>query len=175
MPDLFASESLKLRALEPEDLDWLYEVENDASLWPWGTSNVPYSRYVLKSYIAGTANDIYADGQLRLVAQSADGTVAGCVDLMNFDARHLRAEVGLLVLPEYRGKGTGRKMLHEVSVYAREFLFLHQLYAIVSEHNFPACRLFESAGFQCTAEMKDWLHESSDGRYVTARLYQSVW
>ena len=33
-----------LRALEPEDLDFLYEMENDESLWEVGSTNVPYSR-----------------------------------------------------------------------------------------------------------------------------------
>ena len=36
-----------LRALEPEDLDFLYIIENDSSLWKFGASNVPYSKYVL--------------------------------------------------------------------------------------------------------------------------------
>lgn len=64
---------VRLRALEPEDLEWLYTVENDTDLWRWGNANVPYSRYVLKTYIAESRHDIYADGQLRLAITSACG------------------------------------------------------------------------------------------------------
>ena len=32
---------IHLRALEPEDLDFLYEMENDESLWEMGGTNVP--------------------------------------------------------------------------------------------------------------------------------------
>ena len=39
---MFAADNIRLRALEPEDLEWLYSVENDEELWQWGSSNVPY-------------------------------------------------------------------------------------------------------------------------------------
>ena len=39
--------AIRLRAIEPEDLDLLYQIENDSSLWDVGTTNVPYSRYTL--------------------------------------------------------------------------------------------------------------------------------
>jgi diamine N-acetyltransferase len=39
--------TIKLRAIEPEDLDLLYRIENDADLWAVGATNVPYSRYTL--------------------------------------------------------------------------------------------------------------------------------
>ena len=41
-----------LRAIEPEDLDLLYRIENDTALWNIGTSNVLYSRYLLHDYVA---------------------------------------------------------------------------------------------------------------------------
>ena len=50
--------NLKLRAIEPEDLDLLYRIENDTALWNIGTSNVPYSRYLLHDYVANATNDI---------------------------------------------------------------------------------------------------------------------
>ena len=57
---------VRLRAMEPEDLDFLYNIENDRELWNVGNTNVPYSRYVLHDYIANSTNDIYSDGQVRL-------------------------------------------------------------------------------------------------------------
>ena len=41
-----------LRALEMEDLEFLYKIENDRSLWGVGCTNVPYSRQMLIDYIA---------------------------------------------------------------------------------------------------------------------------
>ena len=50
--------TVKLRALEPEDLEILYTIENNQSEWNVGATNVPYSRYVLRDYIANTASGI---------------------------------------------------------------------------------------------------------------------
>ena len=36
-----------LRAMEPEDLDFLYEIENNERIWDISATNVPYSHYVL--------------------------------------------------------------------------------------------------------------------------------
>ena len=57
---------VRLRAMEPEDLDFLYAMENDKEVWDVGCTNVPYSRYVLHDYIANASNDIYADGHYAL-------------------------------------------------------------------------------------------------------------
>ena len=62
-----------LRAIEPEDLDLLYRIENDTALWAVGTSNVPYSRYLLHDYVAHATADIYTDRQARLMVDNAEG------------------------------------------------------------------------------------------------------
>lgn len=168
---MFADEKIRLRALEPEDLDWLYTIENDSNLWEWGCSNVPYSRFSLKNYIAETCNDIYKDGQLRLaVVSQKDNRVLGCVDLTDFSVRHSRAEVGILIFPEYRLHGYATRALNMLTTYACDFLHIHQLYAVVSKKNIPARQLFRTAGFCHTATLFDWLRDK-DNVYVSARLY----
>ena len=73
-----------LRAMEPEDLDVLYTIENDDKLWTVGSTNVPYSRYALYEYVANTSGDIYADRQVRLMVCNEQEEVVGIVDLMDF-------------------------------------------------------------------------------------------
>ena len=148
---------VRLRALEPEDLDALYRIENDRQLWEVGATNVPYSRYVLHDYIATASSDIYADKQVRLVAESEQGQLVGLADLVNFDPRHLRAEVGIVIAPACRCRGYGHAVLHHLSHYARRVLHLHQLYAVVASSNRQANKLFGDMGFRCTAHLSDWL------------------
>ena len=69
---------VRLRAMEPEDLDFLYNIENDRELWNVGNTNVPYSRYVLHDYIANATNDIYSDGQVRMIVENAEGCRLQC-------------------------------------------------------------------------------------------------
>lgn len=159
-----------LRAVEPEDLDLMYLVENDSSLWQYGCSNVPYSRYALRRFIEETRNDIFQDTQLRLVMETLDGVAVGFVDLQNFDAMHDRAEVGIVVVPEAQGRGYAKEALMLLSQYAGMHLHLHLLYAVVAARNVVACRLFRCSGYEQNSLLPGWLKDGN-GEYADANLF----
>lgn len=161
---------MRLRALEPEDLDLLYTIENDRHLWWVGSQTAPLSRYQLREYIAGQQADIYKDGQVRYAIEADDGCAAGLIDIFNFSPQNGRAEVGVAVLESQRGQGLAAAALAEIVAEAHDMLFLHQLYALVPLDNTPSLRLFTAAGFHQTALLADWLRRS-DG-YVSCALMQ---
>ena len=161
---------VKLRALEPEDLDILYRIENDTTLWDAGCTNVPYSRYTLHNYIADSTNDIYTDKQLRLMIENAEGEDVGIIDMMNFDPRHQRAEVGVVVMRRFRRRGYATAAVKELLGYALKTLNLHQLYVFVDSNNVGSNRLFSSVGFSKTAVLSQWLRIGKD--YHDALLLQ---
>ena len=163
------STSIRLRAIEPEDLDLIYKVENDITFWRHGTSTVPYSRYTLKQYIASSQNNIFADGQVRLVIETIDGQSIGLADLYSFDPTNLRAEVGILLLPPFQGKGLGSETLRQLAVYAR-LIHLHQLWATIAISNKAAEHAFAHAGFKQKAYLSDWLRQADS--FVDAAIWQ---
>ena len=126
---------IKLRALEPEDLDLLYTIENDMSLWDVGITNVPYSRYVLHDYIAQAKDDIYSDRQVRLIVENEDGEVVGMADVVNFDPQHRRAELGIVIQKDFRHAGYAFAAVQEVLQYSLHILHLHQVYVIINEQH----------------------------------------
>lgn len=148
---------LRLRAVEPEDLDLMYLIENDTTLWPMGNAMVPYSHYALKQYIAESSGDIYRDRQLRLTIEKADGTSIGFLDLHNFDPQHKRAEVGIVVLQEAQRQGLATEALQLLSSYATSHLGLYQLYALVPSGNVASLALFRRCGYKETATLQNWL------------------
>ena len=77
----------------------MYLIENDPSLWAFGLTTVPYSRYSLKQFIDQSQNDIFLDGQLRLVIEASNADALGFIDLQGLEPRHRRAEVGIVLLP----------------------------------------------------------------------------
>jgi len=162
---------LSLRAMEPEDLDLLYHIENDPQLWGVGVTNVPYSRYILHDYIAHASADIYTDRQLRLIVELSDShATVGVVDLIQFDPRHRRAEVGIVIVSPQRRRGYARSALQSLARYAVTVLGLHQLYAIVAADNQAAIQLFRSSGYRHTATLPQWL--SSGHTFTDALLMQ---
>lgn len=159
-----------LRAIEPEDLDMLYGIENDTKLWNVSVTSVPYSRYTLYDYIANSKNDIYSDRQVRMMVENGGGEVVGIVDLINFDPKHLRAEIGIVIKREYRNQGYAQAAIGEICDYALNVLHLHQLYALVNRDNPHSLKLFEKTGFSVSSELKDWLFDGKN--YHNAVLMQ---
>ena len=163
---------VRLRAMEPEDLDALYHIENDMQLWGLGTTNVPYSRYTLHDYIANSSGDIYTDRQVRLIIEDQREQVIGIVDLVNFDPRHRRAELGIVIQRPFREQGYAQAALRNVIDYARRVLHLHQLYAIIDTSNTHALGLFSKLNFCYISMLSDWLYNGST--YSNAQLVQLI-
>lgn len=153
---------VRLRAMEPEDLDALYRIENDRDVWDVGENNVPYSRYILHDYIANASADIYADKQVRMVVENEEGQLVGVADVVNFCPSHARAEVSIVICREHRKKGYARAVIRQIMEYALRTLHLHQLYAVVREDNMPSLNLFSSLGFKSKMVLEDWLFDGKD-------------
>ena len=167
-------QNIHLRAMEPEDLDFLFEIENDESLWEVGNTNVPYSRQVLLDYITSSTADIYTDKQVRFIIENSQHQAVGIIDLMNFDPRHQRAELGVVIRQEFRRHGLAASAILHLLDYARRVLHLHQVYAIVGIRNTKTVRMLESVGFQGDKILRQWLSVSgeSDGGYEDAYFLQ---
>jgi len=161
MTDSHSFPKVRLRALEPEDLDFLYTIENNPEEWGCGVTNVPYSRYLLHQYISSASADIYVDKQVRLMIVDEVGDAVGMVDLFNFSPQHLRAEVGIIIHSKYRHKGYAAAALQLLTEYAEKTVHLHQLYAVIDKNNTESLSLFTQNGFLVAASLSDWLFDGS--------------
>ncbi|PQB04008.1 GNAT family N-acetyltransferase [Aureitalea marina] len=163
-----------LRALEPDDLQLLYQVENDQSIWEVSGTINPYSKFVLKQYLDNAHRDIYEVKQLRLVIERVDDNFAvGLIDLYDFDPRHKRAGLGIVIFEkEERRKGYAGEAIQLLSQYCFDHLDMHQVYACIGADNAGSQVLFEKNGFVRTGTRQDWLLRS-DG-YQDELFYQLI-
>lgn len=163
-----------LRALEPEDIDFLYNLENDETLWEVSTTTSPYSRYILQQYLDNSHHDIYEVKQLRLViCRSENEAQIGFIDLFDFEPKHQRVGVGIVIFSdEDKRKGFATEALQLVCKYAFKNLNVHQIFASITEGNLGSVKLFENAGFERSGVKKDWIF--SDGNYKSEYLYQLI-
>ena len=162
---------LRLRKIEPSDLPFLYQWENDAVMWADSDTHNPLSRHDLHQYIENTTGDIYRDGQLRLIIESSDATqrllnttqpttrILGCIDLFDFDARNRKAAIGMYIAPEARGQGVGKQAVQLLLDYAFGFLHLRMVYAIISVHNTACSHIYEQMGFTPSSPLANWTLE----------------
>lgn len=160
-----------LRALEPSDLNWLYSLENDTSLWHLGISKEPWSKDVLSRYIESQPGNLMRDGQLRLVLEVA-GKPVGALDVYDYDAIARKGGVGIVLNAELRGQGVATKALNAFMNYLFGTLGMQMLYAVVPESNTPSKGLFETLGFEQSGTLKHWLLK--DGQFENALLYQFI-
>lgn len=167
-------EGIRLRAVEPEDLELLYRWENDEANWKQSNNIVPYSRYILKRYIAGSGKSIYETGQLRLMIDVLpEKRTVGSIDLFDFDHFNKRAGIGILIAdPADRKKGFASSALSCLIDYAFETLGLHQLWCNILEKNSESMNLFEGHGFIRCAARKDWIQ--SGGSWETECTLQLI-
>lgn len=150
---------IRLRKIEPSDLPFLYQWENDATAWADGANHNPLSQQDLRAYIESTTGDIYRDGQLRLIIEDGDKTI-GCIDLFDFDPRNRRAAIGMYIAPEYRGHGVGYEAVKQLEAYAFDFLHLRVLYAVIAINNIPCSSLYQKAGYHPSSPLSAWTLES---------------
>ena len=159
---------VKLRKIEPSDLPFLYQWENDASVWADGANHNPLSQQDLRDYIESTTGDIYKDGQLRLIIEEQSSiinqqlaiTTVGCIDLFDLDIRNRRAALGMYIAPEFRGKGVGKAALRLLEEYAFGHLNLRVLYAVISTKNTACTALYRNAGYTPSSPLQAWTLES---------------
>ena len=163
--------TIQLRALEPNDLDWLFNIENDESFWEVSNTITPFSKAILEHYISNSHVDIFTAKQLRLVIETKDKPV-GLIDLFDFDPQHHRAGIGILVLPEFQSKGFATDALRILIKYAFDNLQLHQIYANIISENAKSIELFQKLGFEIVGNKEEWIFYK--GKYKDELLLQLI-
>jgi len=170
---LLSGTHIALRALEPEDLEFLFRIENDSQFWGVSNTQTPFSKYLLKQYLENSHQDIYESKQLRLmIVTKEDELSLGMIDLFDFNPQHQRAGIGIVIDTQFQGKGYASDALKTLIQYCFSTLNLHQLFANITTDNERSIQLFQKAGFELAGEKKDWL--LVNGRYKNELIFQLI-
>lgn len=163
---------IKIRALEPEDLEFFYEKENSIDVWQWGGEKNLFSRFDLRKFIESSHQSITVLHQKRFVVEhKQDQRIIGTVDLYDYDAINRRVSLGLVFYSiDDRNKGYGAQAVELMKQFCFEKLCLHQLYAEVQASNAASVALFEKCGFVLCGEKKDWVFD--DNQWQSVKCYQ---
>ncbi|MCD4683863.1 MAG: GNAT family N-acetyltransferase [Bacteroidales bacterium] len=158
---MLKGKNIELRALEPSDVDLLYQWENDEKIWHLSNTVVPFSRFVLDQYVINSTQDIYTNKQLRLMIdkiEKGNKTTIGSIDLFDFDPANKRAGIGILIIKNEQRKGYASESLKLLLDYCFKTLHLHQVYCNITDMNTASLNLFKKHDFQIIGLKKNWLH-----------------
>ncbi|RUT69007.1 N-acetyltransferase [Flavobacterium cupreum] len=167
-------DSVYLRALEPNDLEFVYAMENDQSIWEVSNTQTPYSRFLVRQYLENAHQDIYEAKQLRLaICQDEDFPAIGLIDLFEFDPKNNRAGIGIVIQNmDNRNQKVGSEALGLLIKYSFHNLNLHQLYANINVGNVASIALFTKFGFKETGIKKDWILQNN--QYQDEAIFQLI-
>ncbi len=166
--------NIYLRALEPEDLAFIYTIENDENIWEVSNTQTPYSKFLIRQYLENAHQDIYEAKQLRLaICENQNKETIGLIDLFDFDPKNNRAGIGIVIQEnKNRSKGYGKEALELLINYSFTFLNLHQLFANIGSENEISKKLFTTFGFQKNGTKKDWVLVNNT--YQDEEIYQLI-
>lgn len=169
-----SGKNIFLRALEPEDLEFVYAIENDEKIWEISNTQTPYSRFLIREYLKNARQDIYEAKQLRLaICKQNTFQPVGLIDLFDFDPKNNRAGIGILIKDDdNRNSGIGTESLELLLKYCFSKLELHQLYANIDTENSASLKLFTNFGFQQIGIKKQW--NFVNGQYKDEALFQLI-
>lgn len=147
-----------LRALEPEDLEFVHSCENDMNLWEVSQAQTPYSKFIIRQYLENAQEDIYTAKQLRLaICELNNPSAIGLIDLFEFEPNHSRAGIGILLKAEnHRNSGFGSEALELLIDYCKTHLGIRCLWANIDPENKASISLFTKFGFELIGVKKQW-------------------
>lgn len=169
--EILENESLLLKKPEPEDLEFLFTLENNPDFWFVSDTKAPYSNWQLKQHIENTVYDIYANKELRLVVyDKKTNAPVGIIDLFEFDPFHQRVGLGILIEKDFQNKGYAFDCITLVRDYCFKVLEIKQLWCNIDEENSLSIKLFEKLNFKRSGVLKKW--KRKNGEYKDVYIYQ---
>ena len=169
---LLKGKKIDLRALEPTDLEFVYQIENDEAVWEVSQTQTPYSRFLIKQYLENAHQDIYEAKQLRLaICEKQNTQPIGLIDLFDFDPKNNRCGIGILIQDiDNRAHGFGAEAIEILINYGFTYLNLNQIFANIAADNLASINLFTKFGFVLIGVKKEW--NLVNGTYKDELLYQ---
>jgi RimJ/RimL family protein N-acetyltransferase len=132
--------NVKLRPIEPEDLDLVWRLANEpsitASVVGW---SFPTSREAQRNWIRTQADDTRTR---RLVILDPEGESVGITGLWDIDWHNQSAFSGVKLLPSSHGRGLATDAVLTTMAWAFYVVGLRRLHSTVLQFNTPSLKLY---------------------------------
>jgi len=146
---MLKGKNISLRNLKESDIDFLQKIENNPTLWEFGSEQKIYTKQELLSYIKNSKTPLKIAKQYRFVVDY-NNTPIGFVDLFNYKKKS--ASVGIIINEKHQNKGFAKESLKLLSDYCFNVFGLNQLSCSVGKDNVKSNKLFLSASYKFLRE-----------------------
>ena len=142
-PAFIEGDSVALRTIEEEDLEFLQRGINDSEIRRPIGNTMPYNRDQEQEFF----ENVVCDSETVQLLVASEGTPVGTIGLAPIDREAGVAEVGYWIVPERWGEGIGTAAVESIVEYAFEQLRLHKVTARTYAGNEGSERLLKKVGF----------------------------
>lgn len=142
--------SVKLRPIEREDLHFVHQLDNNASVMRYWFEE-PYEAFVELSDLYN--KHIHDQSERRFVIEHEEQKV-GLIELVEINHIHRRAEFQIIIAPMHQGKGYATQAVKLAMDYGFSVLNLYKLYLIVDQENSKAIHIYNKLGFEVEGILK---------------------
>ncbi|SLM63921.1 MULTISPECIES: spermidine N1-acetyltransferase [Dickeya] len=150
MPNIH--ERVRLRPLERDDLRFVHQLDNNASVMRYWFEE-PYEAFVELRDLYD--KHIHDQSERRFIIEHS-GTRVGLVELVEINHIHRRAEFQIIIDPAHQGHGYASAATLLAMDYGFSVLNLYKLYLIVDKENKKAIHIYSKLGFEIEGEL---IHE----------------
>ncbi|MGL4859728.1 MAG: spermidine N1-acetyltransferase [Enterobacteriaceae bacterium] len=153
---------IKLRPLERDDLSFVHQLDNNASVMRYWFEE-PYEAFVELTELYD--KHIHDQSERRFIIEH-DSIKVGLVELVDIDHIHRRAEFQIIIAPAYQGRGHASAAAKLAMEYGFSVLNLYKLYLLADKENQAALHIYSKLGFEIEGEL---IHEFFvNGQYRNA-------
>ena len=158
--------AVSLRPLEREDLRFVHSLDNNASVMRYWFEE-PFETFDELSSLYD--QHVHDQGERRFIVMEGSARV-GLVELVEIDLIHRRAEIQIIIDPNFQGRGLASRAMRLALDYGFKVLNLHKVYLYVDKVNTKAVHIYSKLGFVTEGELLDEFF--ANGEYRTAlRMY----
>ncbi|TXT59914.1 MAG: Spermidine N(1)-acetyltransferase [Promethearchaeota archaeon] len=165
-------ERVYLEKVSKEDVEFLYQSLKDEKITQFLSlsplASLKHSEKMIKRYLHYWDN-LAQFNYIIKIENHQNLTQIGSVSLWNISWINKRAEIGIWLLPEYWGKGFGKKAIHLIKIIAFVHLKLNRLQAHVRVNNQRSIRLFEKCRFKKEGRLSQYLNDN--GVFIDSFLF----
>jgi RimJ/RimL family protein N-acetyltransferase len=149
-------EPIQLRALEPDDLDRIYEWHNDRSLYEMLGGPFRFvSREAVQAWLSRKTAFLSDEINLAICIKESDKHIGNLyLHQIHWIIRSARLEIFIGDHGE-RSKGYGQSAIRQLLTYAFEDLGLKKVYLDVLSDNLAAIHIYEKLGFEIEGRLRN--------------------
>ena len=151
--------TLKIRALEETDFDFVHHLNNEYSIMSYWFEEPYQSLSELQSLYKKHLLD---ESERRFIIEN-DSERIGVVELVEIDFIHSNCEIQIIVDEQYGGKGYASQAFKMAIDYAFLVLNLHKIYLFVDVTNEKAVHIYQKQNFKIEGTLQE--HFYTRGKY----------